>query len=450
MTIPSITSLGIGAGLDANNIVAGLMAAERAPLNALNQREASFKARISAFGTLTNRFDALKTAAANLADPSRLSVANARADDPDIFSATTSFGASPGRYNVEVVQLAQAQKSFSGLYASGETFGAGTLTFDINGESREVAFAGGSLSELRAAINNANIGISATTIAGDAGERLVLTSRETGTNNAFTLSINPEADANLQSIASFDGANPFSQTAQNAQVRVEGELTTSQSNQLSSAIAGVSLNLNAVGTTSLEVTQSRDSIRDNVNEFVKAFNSAVNELKTLSAFNGENNRGGVLNGDGTVRSLRSLLSQSATGIPAELAGTQFESFSSLGIEFTRDGTLRLDETRLNRAIDTDFDASVTALSTLGAQVRDVAEQATGRDGLIRTRTDGLNDSVRRLEDQRTRLEFQLELTEKRFRAQFTALDRLMGELNATSAFLGQQLSGLAMINNSRS
>ena len=437
----SISSLGIGSGLDANSIVEKLMAIERAPLTALNRREASYQAKISAFGTIKTRFDALQTAADKLADPAKLAGFTASLGDEDVLSVAPGAFASGGSYNVNVVQVAQSQKSLSNLYASGTTFAAGTLTFSINGEDVDVAFGGGNINDLRSAINDAGIGVTATTVTGDAGSRLILTSTETGTDAAFSLSVSG-GDANLASLATFDVANPNARTAQNAIIEVDGETVTSQSNEFSTVISGVTITAKTVGSSTVDIARTDANVLDTVKEFVTAYNAAVNELKTSSAYNAESGAAGVLNGDGTVRTLQGLLRSTAGASPAELAGTAFANLSSLGVSFQRDGTLALDETKLKNAIDTDFGAVTSTLNTIGASMETLADEVTSFDGLLANRTDGLNQSVDRLDDQRTRLEYQLELTEKRIRAQYVALDTLMGQLNTTSSYLTQQLASL--------
>jgi flagellar hook-associated protein 2 len=282
MVTPSITSLGIGTGIDANSIVEKLMALERAPLNILAQREISYNAKISAFGSLKTRFDAIKTAADKMADPATLAAFTATVGDSDVVTASAGSLAGPGSYNVNVLQLAQAQKSFTGLYGSSDTFAAGTLTFTINGTDHDITFDGGSLADVRSVINAADIGVTATTVTGDAGARLVLTSSETGTDNAFSLAVTG-GDANLASLATFDGAHPNALAAQNASIEVEGETVTSQSNTVTGAIPDVTLTLGSVGSTTVDIARSSASAVDTVKDFVTAFNAAVTELRTVSA-----------------------------------------------------------------------------------------------------------------------------------------------------------------------
>lgn len=446
MATPTITSLGIGTGIDANSIVEKLMTLERVPLNILNQREVSYNAKISAFGSLKTRFDAIKTAADNMADPAKLAAFTPTVGDSDVLSASAGSLAGPGSYSVQVLQLAQAQKSFSNLYGTSDTFAAGTLTFTIDGTNHDIVFGGGSLADVRSAINAADIGVTATTVTGDSGTRLVYTAKETGTDAAFSLSVTG-GDANLLSLATFDGAHPNALAASNASVKVEGETITSQSNTITGAIPDVTITAKSVGTTTLDIARSSTSAVDTVKAFVTAFNSAVTELRTVSAYNTTTKVGATLNGDATVRTLQGLLRDTGNTTPAGIAGSTYETLSSLGIRFQQDGTLLLDETTLNSAIDTDFTAVTNTLTAFGSAFSDLGDQATRFDGLLTNRTDGLSATVSRIADQRIKMESRLELTEKRLRAQFTALDTLVGRLNTTSSFLTQQLASLSALSN---
>lgn len=446
MTIPTITSLGIGSGLQANDIVEKMMSIERAPLNALNQRESSYQAKISAFGTLKTRFDTLAKAAATLADPAKLAGFAATLGDSDIAGVSVSSFASPGSYNVNVLQIAQAQKSFSNLYTAGTAFGAGTLSFEINGETFDIDFEGGTIDDLRSVLNDADIGITATTIKGDAGDRLVLTSDKTGADAAFSLSVS-SGDANLNSVANFDAANTNARSASNAIVEVDGETVTSQTNEFSSVIPGVTITAREQGHTSVTIARSNTNVLDAVKAFVTAYNAAANDLKSASAYDAASKAGAILNGDATVRTLQGMLRSAAGGAPTELVGTAFPNLSSLGISFQTDGTLALDESKLQNAIDTNFGAVTKTLNTFGTSIESMSEEVTKFDGLLAARTNGLTDSIRRIGDQRDTMEYQLQLTEKRIRAQFVALDTLMGQLNATGSYLTQQLANLSASRN---
>ncbi|MEO8600791.1 MAG: flagellar filament capping protein FliD, partial [bacterium] len=73
----------------------------------------------------------------------------------------------------------------------------------------------------------------------------------------------------------------------------------------------------------------------------------------------------------------------------------------------------------------------------------LATTLLGAEGPIASRTDGINASLKSLEKSRTSISAQLVNIEKRYRAQFTALDVLLNSMNTTSTYLTQQLAALA-------
>ncbi|MFN8751091.1 MAG: flagellar filament capping protein FliD, partial [Betaproteobacteria bacterium] len=66
----------------------------------------------------------------------------------------------------------------------------------------------------------------------------------------------------------------------------------------------------------------------------------------------------------------------------------------------------------------------------------------GSEGLFAQRSDGINRSIDDIGRQRADVSRRLESVEKRFRAQFTALDGVVSRLLSTSSFLSQQLASL--------
>ncbi|MBT0961724.1 flagellar filament capping protein FliD [Denitromonas iodatirespirans] len=444
MATGSISSLGIGSGLDSNNIVTRLMALERQPLTALNQKESSFSAKISALGTIKSRLSDLQTAATTLGDPNKLAAFKATVGDGDIISASAGTFAKNGSYAIEVVQLAKAQKSFSSIQTAGTSYGAGTLSFSINGSTQDVVLASGgnSLQDVANAINDAGIDVQATVVTGDAGSRLVLTAKNTGTDNAFSLSVSG-GDANLTGLATFDGAHPNASAALDSIITVEGETVTSQSNTVTSAIANVTINATAVGTSTLDVARDTSGIETAVKAFVDAYNSLRSDITAKTAYNSETRVGEPLNGDATIRTLLGRMRDTLSNVPAGAAGSDYQYLYTLGVSFTQDGTLTFDSTKLNNAVTTDFDGVVSVLNAYGTAVNDMAKAFTQADGLIDSRVSGIETSISTIDSQRERMERQFDLTEARLRAQFTALDTLVASLNTTSTFLSQQLESLS-------
>ena len=443
MASGSVSSLGIGSGLDANSLVTKLMALEEIPLTALKAKNSAYSAKLSSYGQLKSALSTLQTAAKTLADPNKLGPFSATATDTSIFQAQASIFASAGNYSIEVIRLASAQKRFSDTaYASTDVFGSGSLLFNVGGVDKEVELTGSnSLVDIRAAINGANIGITASIISGDAGDRLVLTGTTSGSAGAFTLTVD-SADANLQSLANFNLAHPFNSDAQDAQVEIDGELVTSSSNTLTTALTGLTLTLTKVGTTELTVARDSSKATEAVNAFVKAFNDAITRIKGDSTYDASTKTGKPLNAESTVRTVLQMLNEARTKVPSTLVGSQFESLSALGISIQKDGLLAVDSAKLQNAINTSSSDVQKTLGAYGTAFSNTLEQTIGTNGLIANRVDGINRSVRLLQADQERLQFRLDSIEKRYRAQFTALDTLVSSLQTTGSYLTQQLASL--------
>lgn len=444
----SISSLGIGSGLDANSIVTKLMALEELPLTAMKAKSSTYSAKLSSYGQLKSALSTLQTAAKTLTDPAKLGAFSATVGDSSIIKAQASFFASAATYTVEVVSLATAQKRYSDTaYASTDVFGSGSLHFNVGGVDKEVVLSSGTnnLSDVRAAINAANVGVTASIISGDGGDRLVLTGATSGSAGAFTLTVD-STDANLQSLANFNLAHAFNSDAQDAQARIDGELVTSSSNTLTTAVTGLTLTLSKVGTTQLTIAKDSSKAAEAVNAFVKAFNDAITRIKGDSIYDSATKTGKPLNAESTVRTVMAMLNDARTKTPASLVGTPYETLSALGISIQKDGLLAVDSAKLTETINSSFPDVEKTLGAFGKAFSDALEEVVGATGLIANRVDGINRSVRLLTNDQERLQLRLDAIEKRYRAQFTALDTLVSSLQTTGSYLTQQLASLS--NNS--
>jgi flagellar hook-associated protein 2 len=86
--------------------------------------------------------------------------------------------------------------------------------------------------------------------------------------------------------------------------------------------------------------------------------------------------------------------------------------------------------------------SITFNQGFAFQLSQMLTDMLSTTGAIASRTEGINRSVKDLENQATALNTRLELVEKRYRAQFTALDGMIASMTQTSSFLSQQLANL--------
>jgi flagellar hook-associated protein 2 len=377
----ALTSSGIGSGLDVDTIITQLMSIEKQPLTRLQAQETTYNAKLTAYGTLKSSLSTFQTAVKGLTDVSKYSSTAATIADTNIASATVAPNASVGNYSLEVSKLAQGQKlATAGQASVNAPIGTGTLTFDFGTVSGTLDPAtgtynagasyvsGGSgvktitltnenstLAGLRDTINNAKMGVTAT-IVNDGGAspyRLVLS---TATGAANSMKISATGDPSLAALMTHDpaGAQALSekQTAQNAEFKIDGIAVSKANNTVDDAIAGVTLTLKKtnVGTpTSVNVAVDLTGITTAVKGFVDGYNTMTKSLRSLTAYDDVAKKASVLTGDAVARNIQTAL----RGIFSTDIGGGVSSFSALteiGVSLQKDGTLAVDNTKLQKAI----------------------------------------------------------------------------------------------------
>jgi len=383
------TSATSSTNLDVNSIVNQLMTVERQPIAKLDRKEASYQAKLSAYGSIKGAVANFQTAMQGLNSVNKFQSVKATVSDSTIFSASASSIAAAGSYSLEVTSLAQAQKLVAtGKSSSTAAIGAGastTVTFDFGaisggafdsgtGKYTGSAFASNgsgtktvtidssnnSLQGIRDAINAASIGVTAAIINdGDAANpyRLALSSDSNGASNSMKISVS--GDATVSTLLAHDPAatQNLAQTvtAQSAVFKVNGVAVSKTSNTVSDVVQGVTLTLSKVTTSPVTLTVARDTsaISSSISSFVKAYNDLAGTLKNVSAYDASSQKGAILQGDSSVRSLqsqlRSMLSTSVVGTSGSLT-----TLYDVGVSFQKDGTLALNQTKLDSAIANNF------------------------------------------------------------------------------------------------
>ena len=195
---------GVGSGMDITGMVEQLVAADRKPAdNRLNRIESQAKFKLSAIGTVSSAFSTLDTALKALKSATAFDVRTVKSATDTVAAATVSSGTPNGTYNVEVVELATANKWITNApVAAGQTFGAGQLTLTVGGESLAIDVAeGATLQDVRSAINDAarSRGVQASVLTSNDGQYLSVSSDKTGAANGITLAFT-SGGTDLQSL----------------------------------------------------------------------------------------------------------------------------------------------------------------------------------------------------------------------------------------------------------
>ena len=136
-----------------------------------------------------------------------------------------------------------------------------------------------------------------------------------------------------------------------------------------------------------------------------------------TAYNGSNTIAGTING------------VAATGVSSTLSGAVGDASEGLQFSVAQDASGNM--------------GSITFSKGLAERLSDWINTLSDEGGALSSRTDGLNSRKLRLDDQEDRLNLRLEQVEKRYRAQFSALDSMLASMQQTSSYLSQQLAALS-------
>lgn len=386
-----ISASGLGSGIDINGLVSQLVAAQRQPMDQrLSARETKLKAQISGLGTFKSALSTFQTALTNLKKTDAFQMMKAAVSDEKAFAATAANGAQAGTYSIKVDQLAQAHRlatpAAQAFASASATVGSGTLTFQFGAyDSTANSFAANAgksvqsivippdstLAGVRDAINKADVGVIANIVNDGNGYRLVLGSKDSGAANSLKITA---SDPSL-SLLAFDPTNAADRTAKqtqaaaDAKIVVDGLSISSASNTLKDMIPGVTLNLKTAGTVStLALEQNNAEITKGVEAFVKGYNDLLGTVKTLTSSGANGGKQGALANDSSVRSvagqLRGMLGQAVSGLSGGI-----RALADLGISTERDGTLKLNSTKLQEAVSTNA-KDVAALFARSGQTTD--------------------------------------------------------------------------------
>ncbi len=473
----SITSIGIGSGLDIESMITQLIAVERAPVTKLQTQASSLQTQLSTYGKLQSGMAALRDAASALTRASTWGATSGASSDAASVAVTTGSSTLPGSYSIEVQRLASVQSNATGVYASADALvGEGTLHIELGTWSADqsgftpkagsaavdisVGPPAESLAQLRDKINASNSGVVASVLTDASGARLVLRSAATGEMNGFRIGVTDHDGNNVDgmglSALAFDPSAGILTMAQalaaaNAAASLNGLPISSDSNTLSNVLDGLTLSLGKVTTAPVLIEAKSDttSIRKALDGFVSAYNDLNKLLAEQTKYNAASKTAGALQGDSAAVSMRAQM-RSLLGANSG-ASAMFSRLAEVGFDVQTDGSIKLDETKLAnglanlgemRKLFSNSDLATPSDNGIAVRLRAMADQVLGIDGSISARTEGLRKRIELNEDRQEQLEDRLTLIEKRLRTQYTALDKQMASLNSLSSYVTQQIAAL--------
>lgn len=476
---------GIGSGMDVNGMVKALVSAEATPKTLqLDRLEKATTSKVSALGQFRSALSTFQDALGKLNDASLFEKRSATSSAAGIVSITADSKAVAGNYNVQVFNLAQTSKvALAGFDNASDALGTGTLTINVGDESLDIDVGEGnnSLTGIRDAINTAGkeMGLSATIVndpSGEGGARLVLSSTASGTDNDISVAV-ANATGELGALAftppsgtdadfqptPVDAGNPRAARvisySRDANFAIDGINLSSASNTVEDAIEGVTLTLKAAQskealdnaeTVNLGVSVDKAGVKQSITDFVDAYNKMLDSVNALTnvtpiADGDSEPLAAALVGDSSVRSFMNAM-RSELGSPT--SGEGIRILADLGISTERDGKLKLDNDKLDKALDSNLEqvnSFFTGEQGLMGRLDERVTPFTETGGILDNRTKALQNTLTGpggVDDQRETLAMRLSKMESRLFAQFNAMDALVSQMSSTSSFLTAQLDSL--------
>jgi len=396
----SITSAGIGSGLDINSLVTQLVDAEAAaPTARLDRRQSDLELRLSSYGQLSSALSSLTSSTNSLKSFSTFRSFSTSSSDSSVLTASSSGNISQASYDINVTSLAENHKLSTDPALAGDgakftditdTLSTGTLTIRFgttdftapdtyNGfvQSTEktaetVNITDSTLEGVRDAINDADIGVTASIVYDGEFYRLSLSSDDTGENNSLQISVSDDDgvsdDASGLSLLTFNATATHleqNDAAQDADFLLNGIAISSASNEVSDVIDGVNISLKSIGSASLNIEIDTAQVKSAITQFVASYNGFIGAVNQLTAYDPDTRIAGDLNGDGITRSITSNI-QRIIGDPIGTLGDDFTILAEAGI--TTDpstGRLLIDDVTLDAKLDTNFDQFISLFAAFG-------------------------------------------------------------------------------------
>ncbi|WP_421781092.1 flagellar filament capping protein FliD [Kiloniella litopenaei] len=364
-------------GFDTNAIVEATILGKRVPAVRMESTISNNKVQTAAYNQLNTLLSSLQSSLNGLRNPPGFSnldknifenksgflTSSSTTPATNLLGVSTQNSAATGVYEVEILQLATANKISTGVVTDSSAAQGITDTITVGlsgGTTKDISITSDmSLSEIAEAINGvkSDTGVRASIVkVTDNDFRLVMTAEETG--KAITLS----GAGNFLSTYGDGSVLTELEAANKAQIKVDGIATVIErdSNNLDDVIDGVTLQLfkAEVGTTiKVEIDNNLGATKEAIDLFVNNYNSLrdfVTEQRNYDPTGGDSTKPALYGDDilrGIERTLSSIVSSGASGVEGNVSNT----LGLIGISLDQSNKLIINDKELDEALVNDLD-----------------------------------------------------------------------------------------------
>jgi flagellar hook-associated protein 2 len=240
-----------------------------------------------------------------------------------------------------------------------------------------------------------------------------------------------------------------SQTAQDAQIRVDNVDMQFASNDVTTAIPNLRINLNKAApgsTVTLGSSQPTTTMKDLVKEYVSAYNSLKTALNEATASGANGSVAGALANDTGVRDMaRSLAALTSTKLASSGA---YQTLSDIGVKTNRDGTLSLDTAKLDAALEADAEAVTQMLNPtvasadnpgIAGALKSVADYLNKTDGPLASSAASYAKLKENLQDQLDALDTKMSNYQEQLTKVYSAMQSKLSTLQGIQSYVKQQV-----------
>lgn len=245
--------------------------------------------------------------------------------------------------------------TLSGTKNDGTAVSATTFTIDTTKAFNDADTNFGLLAKIESVF-----GLSAGSATIDANGQILITDNTAGDSQlSVVISTNNEGGGTLDfgtvSVTT-QGYEMETTAGQDAKVKIDGIAVTRSSNSIDDVISGVTLNIAAIENgkkVNLTISRDTDSIKTSISDFTTAYNDIIEFINQEFAYNEDTKKAGILSGEGTLRTIKSIVQATVSGTISLLpAGSN--AIVLIGITSDRFGKLSLKDSTFLSEINSDF------------------------------------------------------------------------------------------------
>ncbi|UWG98311.1 flagellar filament capping protein FliD [Dehalobacter sp. DCM] len=469
-------------GYDFSSIVDTLVTSYSQPITQMQTQKTALETKKGAWQDVNTRLSSLENTLSKLQSAATWNGTTASSSNTALLTAAGSSGAVQGTYSIQVMQAAVAQTAVSEVQtvtdsSAATTLVAGSFKITVGEDTADITVAAGaSLNDIADAINQTQVGVSASVIQVEGGYRLAVMSKETGVDNAASFTETSGTVLHQLGIIKSDDALNVSLEAKDALLTINGITNIkSASNSVTTAIPGVTLNINSedpAKTVTVKVTADYSGAQAAVQAFVDQYNSVMSFIDTKISYNETTKAKGDLYADPALQAIQSRLRTMVSNQVNNPTGP-YKILADIGVatsadDYGKSAALTLDADKFTKAMKENANSVANLFGAEAGGVTPVKEssgtaQAQGLANIMTeylhpmlmyggtmdktkgTYDDQIKDVKKQIEDFTVKIAAYQEKTKLRF----AKLETQLAGIGSQSAWLSSMVNSLSTNNEDK-